>query len=425
MDHRTGDSTESDLTNARPSPQLVRITFWRVILVVLLLVGAWSSLWWTARLTSRYTTDVMNSVGWGTFGTTTSLIEFLNIFSMFLYSPSVFLASLFLYLPLARHADNAEKYVGRGEFFTGIVNTHILTVAALMVIGWPFAGKVFEGAVALSLLGDVASTGMWVLIGFHLCEGRFFSPLAGWFLSHVLLCAGLFLTPLLPSIYFFGADKGVAYLVGFLWQLGILVRAGSQFRLFPTGLLPALRRCAPVLLPMAFCLWLLSGNWSGIFFHFQENAGLIPYLSVRIVVVQVGVFLLVAPTFLRWKQTGLLHRDRILILVISIIYFAFNLILHWFRFHQVGSYLVRGIIDTFWQVFVPLCLLRIWVRGRFALHSLFLLLAYFAALLPSLFLRGQYLEEYWAGLVTQPVAILIIYFGLFRPLRESRETVAR
>jgi hypothetical protein len=148
------------------------------------------------------------------------------------------ITSVLLYFGVARRGRRRERWRRRGEIFTGMVNLHVFSLAFAMPFASVFWGEISEVYLGCILVTYVLSTAFWCVVGFHLCEGRYLVPLGGLFLWHLFrtaLPATWWLTPT-PAL---GLSLLAGPVVGLGWQIGALIRAGSGFDLFPTGLWPA------------------------------------------------------------------------------------------------------------------------------------------------------------------------------------------
>jgi len=295
-------------------------------------------------------------------------------------------AAVLLYFPVALKVDSVGRRIQRGEIFTGILNLQILMSAILL---WfvPLSGDPMKAMVAGTyVLSSLVLNAAFCLIGFHLCEGRLFTPLVGFLLFYAVNEA-------LPRILS-GWSAGATILVSlcvpgiadFAWQLGTLIRRGSGFVPFPTGFLPALKRCAPVVLPVWVCLW-LAGPMA---FLLMDSDVPVPlsYPLNMVAIESLGAWSTMTAyfgplLFLLWRERGFHERSRRLIAFASAGYLGWNaanglisLVAPWRLFvylfwpsidpNDLGGFAFAYLASAHWNIFMPLCLFRWWVYGRFA-----------------------------------------------------------
>jgi hypothetical protein len=296
----------------------------------------------------------------------------------FIDSRAALLATVLLYFPVVRSNPPRERRERRGELFTGMVNLHIVVLAVVLTVATQIWSDFNSLYVGFTVLSYVVSTAFWCVVGFHLCEGRYLVPLGGIFILFFLQSS------LAMGVYMVGirAWAGIivlAPLLGLIWELWALIRAGSGFELFPTGMLPAIRRCARVFLLSVVTLWLLGGlPWlfaAGVqSFHFFSWSG-----SQYGFALELPIAYLVPLFLLDWPAGVMEHRSRklILLLVAAVVilgifcvpFFHFFLMynLSWeFRSMTSGAYMLNSfLVFPLWTVFVPLSIYRWWVRGRF------------------------------------------------------------
>lgn len=293
----------------------------------------------------------------------------------FIDGRATLIASVLLYFGVARRGSRRERRLRRGEVITGLVNLHIFLLALVMPFASLFWGEISEVYLGGILVTYVVSTALWCAVGFHLCEGRYLLPLGGILLWH--------LSALVFSLTWGGwplSLSALEYLVGpvlgLVWQVGTLIRAGSGFDLFPTGLWPAIKRCAPVLVPIAACFWLLSeipGFLAAGSESFLMTTGISSQLGRSI---DLPIAYLVPIFFLGWEGTNFEHRSRKLtyvlvgvgiLLVLLCLPLAFVV-----PYTRLGWYWFSGFTEMAFvailplsSVFIPLSICRWWVRGGF------------------------------------------------------------
>jgi hypothetical protein len=298
---------------------------------------------------------------------------------------AVLIASMVMYFTVARCRGSAERRRARGEVFTGILNLQILASALVAVAVIPATDDANALVIGLLVLAHVAGTASWCLVGFHLCEGRIILPLGGillpWLFSWVgflFSMGGNYLQITVGTLV-----AGQAFSLG--WQVITLVRKGSGFELYATGLVPAVRRRALVLLSVGACFWVLTpGFWD--LAQTAVNAASSPVVSrkiprfAEISFTQEGIVVayIMPLIFFLWKGRAFNRRSRrwaVLVAVFCLFYrFGTNagmLLINsrsmstsslWsgYRWFLVDTPLRTGL----WGVFVPLCFLRWWVYGR-------------------------------------------------------------
>lgn len=349
------------------------------------------------------------------------------------------IAAVLLYFGIARRGNAFERRLRRGEVFTGVINLHIwVIVGACLLI--PYSGHDVEPfRLGTSLLKEVLYTGIWCAMAFHLCEGRLFIPIVGFYLANSLYHASEYFVPS-ETEHLYGL-MCITTGVNLAWQLGTLFRYGGGFDLFPTGLFPAMKRCARVFLPVAFCVWIISGK---VWHFFQPLMPEPEKLPQGLTLLWWGDFLLIAyltPLALMLWEPGQAfeRRSRNLVVVLSVGYFvlAFGealvdipwVLLSVSQVIRPGSMdilsgpsdTLRLLILTFWHVFVPLCLLRWWVRNRFARPLLVAVLAYGIHALPYGPIVAFSDVHAMASVMTEAVAALIVLVALFRRLPQFSE----
>jgi len=361
------------------------------------------------------------------FTTSMGLSEAVNIFA----TRAALIASVLLYFPLVLSGDARRCRHGRGEIFTGMVNLHIAVTALATLLIPRYGGEVSPFFVGVGLLMGVLSTATWCLVGFHLCEGRLFLPIIGMLLVRSIVTPLVYLSfqasaPLWAQFSYAGT-----LLLEFGWQLGTLVRAGSGFELFPTGLWPALRRSGRVFLPVAVSFWLLDGRaWRALGLLSEMAQRVSRGLTVESEDFKFLVLAYLVPlAFLLWRQEEFDRRSRKLIKVVSAVYLGF-----WIGGSFLGPFffprypmltladvsglpavLVSAGILTVWQVYTPLCLFRWWVRDRFWRPLVVTSLAYGLGTVPIMF---RWSDAFGSGSLTSLLGLvsgfLVVTAVLFR-----------
>jgi hypothetical protein len=297
---------------------------------------------------------------------------------------AVLIAAILLYFAAARRGKREERLRRRGKILTGIIIFHILLTApalSLASAGW---GDAKFLSVAIVVLAAILRTASWCLVAFHVCEGRLFIPLVGATFS------------VLPAVtiaeFVFAGDSSryyadyyftvhlVVQAAGFAWLFLTLRDYGGGFAALPKGIFPTLRRCGGVFLPISLFYWILFGGFAS-FFHF-----LLPHAKWCVYFILIGrdmsevplVEYLAAPAFLTLGGKEFNRRSRLLIVAACAAFFPYiflraGILEHhilgqseWKLLRGAVGDLVHGYtITTIWMVFLPLCVLRWWVRGRY------------------------------------------------------------
>jgi hypothetical protein len=228
-------------------------------------------------------------------------------------------------------------------------------------------------------------------VGFHVCEGRLFIPLVGATFSVLPAHTIAFFACSGASSEHYAASYFAVHLIiqaaGFSWQFMTLRDHGWGFTLSVREFFPSLRHCARVFLPVSLFYWVLFGGFgefTGYFIpeeHIQREdywASLFLYLPIELSKTPLVEYLAV-PAFLCWKGKNFSKRSRLLILGACAILAAFMLVssgigaldpvtgrIGWQRWLHIGKHRAEGIVlRTAWMAFMPLCVLRWWVWGRY------------------------------------------------------------
>jgi len=292
-------------------------------------------------------------------------------------SRAALLTSVFLYFPVVRRELPGVWREKRGEILTGLVNLHILVLAIALAVAAQFWREISPLYVGSVVLGYIVSTAFWCVIGFHLCEGRYLVPLGGilaWFLLLNCFQIAIYVLPVAA----WGGIIVLAPLLGLTWEVWTLIRAGGGFDLFPTGLWPAMRRCARVFLLSAVTFWLLGDVYwflAGGPEHFYALSELGSRYGLAL---ELPLAYLVPLFLLGWPAGEMERRSRKLTLVLLGVVVLATIVcvpisylktygLRWYLISLLGGPfgLFSLLLFPFWTVFVPISIFRWWARGVF------------------------------------------------------------
>jgi hypothetical protein len=224
-------------------------------------------------------------------------------------------------------------------------------------------------------------------------------------------------------------------MLGLWWQVAALRRKGGGFDFFPTGLWLAVRKAGRVLIPVAVTYWIFTPGFGksaeyvlgrGLF-----ESGDAPAMLWRVLWtpdVLWAVYL--APLVFLTVNQEANRRTKYLALGwagVSLVYGVFLRplwewgYLHVTRpagfpiFYILRNLMLGGVFVTVWNVFVPLCLLRWWVRGRFLRPLLVLPAAFLVAFGPSAVFPELHEGRMWSFFLMQAAAVAVVVLSLLIP----------
>jgi len=410
----------------------IRLTWWKVGLVFLCF---WSILPWIPRLVQLFLgkNAPVSTEELGRWRQALSTVDRLESIPAF----AIYIASIVLYFRVAQTGGATERRRSRGEIFTGILNLQIISFAIASVLVVPSAENLEPGLVMVAIAGRLLVGVVWCLAAFHMCEGRVFRGLVG-------VCVPLLLSAALNSrtIVFDGYLRTVIFaalagpLLGFWWQVSTLQRSGSGFVLFPTGLWPAIRRTGRVLIPVAGALWFLTPGFREFALtifgpHLFDSGRFHPALwRISWTPAVLWTVYLAPLVFLPMKQDVFTRRTRYLVPVWAVLCCLYGALITPLSeaayYHVTGagisdiSYYLRylalnGARVAIWNVFVPLCLLRWWVRGHFLRPLLVVPAAFFVAFGRYVVVPQLTRTPGWIVVVLQAAAMAVVAGTLLIP----------
>jgi len=354
----------------------------------------------------------------------------------FLPGIGVVIAVVLLYHPVARKGSAAERQERRGEIFTGVLNLDILLLALTLPMLPLLTADYSPWGVAMVIFTRLMETATACLVGFHVCEGRWLTAIAGYWIASLAggSVAGFAPLPELSGhpihpfpFEFSPIAAGVAASANFLWQFWALVSRGRGFELYPTGLLRAVRRTAGVLVPVGLALWVFTGRaWLGteiLVIGQVRYAGLFDFFGDGALL---GILVPVVIVFMDWPEEVFRSESRKLVLLASAGGYFLALVSRR-TLLDLGVGQCPVFLGLVWMVFVPLCLLRVWSQGRYAAGAILAIIAvvaYGLQLIPFTFPEhhgGMLSLDFdfaplYAFLICEPLSIVMVLSLLAIPV---------